>query len=114
MDRGNKPRGNFALGLIWFVLIAATGVGLLIMSLVVWLSALTGSMIAALLIVSGICFLLAGTIYFLTLRETLSRIQHQIDTVYEVARAAHAAYEWLTDKLHLLASLWIISSRGKE
>lgn len=114
MDRVNTPRGNFALGLIWFVLIAATGVVLLITSLVVWLSALTGSMIAALLIVSGICFLLAGTIYFLALRDTLSRIQEQIDTVYEVARAARTGYEWLTDKFCMLASLWVKPSHDRD
>lgn len=114
MDRGTTPRGNFALGLIWFVLIAATGVMLLITSLVVWLSVLTGSMIAALLIVSGFCFLLAGMIYFLALRDTLSRIQEQIDTVYEVAHAARMGYEWLTEKLGLWMSVWWKMSRERE
>ena len=62
MDRTKKSGGNFFLGLIFFVLAAAMGVMLLIATLVVWLSALTGSLIAATLIIGGFCFLLAGVI----------------------------------------------------
>lgn len=114
MDRGNATSGNFVLGLIWFILIAGTAVVLLITSLVVWLSVLTGSMIGALLIVSGICFIAAGTIYLLALREKLSRIQDQIDTIYEVAHTARSAYKWIADKFSLLVNLRDILFRDRE
>lgn len=99
MDREHASRGSFVVALICFVLIAATCLVLLITTLVVWLSALTGSMIAATLIVSGLCFVLAVTIYLLALREPLARIQDQIETIYEVAHAAREGYEWVTDKV---------------
>lgn len=105
MDREKPPQGNFAVALICFVLIAATCVVLLITTLVIWLSSLTGSMIAATLIVSGICFVLALMIYLLALRAPLERIQDQIDTIYEVARAARQGYEWVSDRVSMLLKL---------
>lgn len=106
MDRTNKSGGSFFLGLIFFVLAAATGVMLLIATLVVWLSALTGSLIAATLIIGGFCFLLAGVIYLLALRAPIARIQEQIDTVYDVANAAKTAYRWVTHKIDLFLQLF--------
>lgn len=105
MDPENASHGSFVITLIGFMLIAATGFVLLITTLVVWLSALTGSMIAATLIVSGICFALAGAIYLLALRDPLSRIQDQIDTIYDVARTAREGYKWVTDKVLMLLRL---------
>lgn len=73
--------------------------------LVVWLSALTGSLVTATLIVSGLCFLLAGAIYALALRAPIDRIQDQVETVYDVAHAAKTGYEWLSGKLQLFLAV---------
>lgn len=99
MDCENKPHGHFAIALIAFILIAATCVVLLITTLVVWLSALTGSIIWATLIVSGLCLLIAAAIYLFALRATLNRIHDQIETIYEVAHAARRSYDWITERL---------------
>lgn len=105
MDREKSSQGNFAVALIFFILIAATCVVLLITTLVIWLSALTGSMIAATLIVSGICLALALAIYLLALRGPFERIKNQIDTIYEVARLAHQGYEWISERVSMLLKL---------
>ena len=81
----NKPSGGrFLVALLAFALTAATGIVLLLTTLVVWLSALTGSLVTATLIVSGLCFLLAAAIYALALRAPIDRIQDQVETVYDV------------------------------
>lgn len=74
----NKPSGGrFLVALLAFALTAATGIVLLLTTLVVWLSALTGSLVTATLIVSGLCFLLA----------------------------AKTGYEWLSGKLQLFLAV---------
>mgnify|MGYP001126967376 CR=1 FL=1 len=94
----NKPSGGrFLVALLAFALTAATGIVLLLTTLVVWLSALTGSLVTATLIVSGLCFLLA--------RAPIDRIQDQVETVYDVAHAAKTGYEWLSGKLQLFLAV---------
>ena len=81
----NKPSGGrFLVALLAFALTAATGIVLLLTTLVVWLSALTGSLVTATLIVS---------------------IQDQVETVYDVAHAAKTGYEWLSGKLQLFLAV---------
>ena len=102
----NKPSGGrFLVALLAFALRAATGIVLLLTTLVVWLSALTGSLVTATLIVSGLCFLLAAAIYALALRAPIDRIQDQVETVYDVAHAAKTGYEWLSGKLQLFLAV---------
>lgn len=105
MERQTPSVGAFILFLIFFVLVAATAVVLLITTLVAWMAELTGSMIAARLIVSGFCFLLAAAIYLFALRAPFARLQDQIETVYGVARAAREGYEWITEKALMLLKM---------
>lgn len=105
MNQENASHGNFVIALILFVLVAAAGVVLLITALVEWLSVLTGSMIAATLIVSGVCFLIALAIYLSALHKPLARMQDQVETVYDVARTAREGYEWITEKIRMLRLL---------
>ena len=44
-------------------------------------------------------------IYLLAIREGVERIRDQVETVYDVARAAKEGYEWLTDKFLLFMKL---------
>ena len=100
----NKPSGGrFLVALLAFALTAATGIVLLLTTLVVWLSALTGSLVTATLIVSGLCFLLAAAIYALALRAPIDRIQDQVETIYDVAHAAKTG--WLSGKLQLFLAV---------
>lgn len=105
MNREHASGGNFVIALILFVLIAASGVLLLITALVEWLSVLTGSTIAATLIVSGVCFLIALAIYLLSLHKPLAHMQDKVETVYDVARTAREGYEWVMDKIEMLRLL---------
>lgn len=85
-DALRTPDGSFLVALVAFVLIAATGLMLFLTAFVLWMYALTGSLIAGVLIAGGCCTLLAATIYGWLLRPHLCRMQEQIETVYEVAR----------------------------
>lgn len=106
MQKGeNASIGSLLIALIGFILAAATGVMLLITALVVWFAKLTGSMIAATLIVGGICFLLALGLYLFGIRKPIKRIEDRINTVYEVAHSVREAYQWVQERLRLLAEL---------
>ena len=80
---------------------ASIAIFLLLTALVVWLSEVTGSFILSSLIVGGFFAVLAAVIYLLAIREGVERIRDQVETVYDVARAAKEGYEWLTDKFLL-------------
>ena len=88
-DALRTPDGSFLVALVAFVLIAATGLMLFLTAFVLWMYALTGSLI----------------------RPHLCRMQEQIETVYEVARAARCGYEWVLGKV---ASLLRPSERSHE
>ena len=62
-DALRTPDGSFLVALVAFVLIAATGLMLFLTAFVLWMYALTGSLIAGVLIAGGCCTLLAATIY---------------------------------------------------
>ncbi|WP_299098768.1 hypothetical protein [uncultured Alistipes sp.] len=110
-DALRTPDGSFLVALVAFVLIAATGLMLFLTAFVLWMYALTGSLIAGVLIAGGCCTLLAATIYGWLLRPHLCRMQEQIETVYEVARAARSGYEWVLGKV---AALLGPSERSRE
>ena len=74
-------------------------------ALVVWLSELVGSFIAAALILGGFFAVVAALIYLVSIREAVERIRARAETVYEVARIARSGYEWITEKIALLVRL---------
>lgn len=98
-DRNTPSQSHFVIALIFFALMATTGVILLIATLVFWLSALTGSPTAASLIVCGLSFIAATTIYLLSLRGPIARMQDKIETVYEVAQSARDGYRWISRRI---------------
>lgn len=61
---------------------------MLLAALVVWLSELVGSFIAAALILGGFFAVVAALIYLVSIREAVERIRARAETVYEVARIA--------------------------
>ena len=95
----NPSGGRFAVALLLFGISLLIAILLLITALCVWLTAVTGSMIASALIVGGFFALAAAGIYLLAIRETLERLRTQAETVYEVARAARSGYEWVLGKV---------------
>ena len=102
----NKPSGGrFIAALLFFATTAGIAILLLLTALVIWLSSVTGSFIASALIAGGFFAVLAAVIYLLAIREGVERIRDQVETVYDVARAAKEGYEWLTDKFLLLMKL---------
>lgn len=105
MDNRKTSGGHFAAALVFFAMTATIAIFLLLTALVVWLSVLTGSFIASSLIVAGFFAVIALVIYLLSIREGVEHIRSQIETVYDVAHAAKAGYEWLTDKFLLLLKL---------
>ena len=103
MDNRKTSGGSFVAALVFFVMTASIAIFLLLTALVVWLSEVTGSFILSSLIVGGFFAVLAAVIYLLAIRE--ERIRDQVETVYDVARAAKEGYEWLTDKFLLFMKL---------
>ena len=104
-DNRKTSGGSFVAALVFFVMTASIAIFLLLTALVEWLSVVTGSFILSSLIVGGFFAVLAAVIYLLAIREGVERIRDQVETVYDVARAAKEGYEWLTDKFLLLMKL---------
>ena len=103
MDNRKTSGGSFVAALVFFVMTASIAIFLLLTALVVWLSEVTRSFILSSLIVGGFFAVLAAVIY--AIREGVERIRDQVETVYDVARAAKEGYEWLTDKFLLFMKL---------
>ena len=104
-DNRKTSGGSFVAALVFFVMTASIAIFLVLTALVEWLSVVTGSFILSSLIVGGFFAVLAAVIYLLAIREGVERIRDQVETVYDVARAAKEGYEWLTDKFLLLMKL---------
>ena len=90
--------GRFVIAFLLFGTTVAIALLLLLAALVVWLSELVGSFIAAALILGGFFAVVA-------IREAVERIRARAETVYEVARIARSGYEWITEKIALLVRL---------
>ena len=105
MDNRKTSGGSFVAALVFFVMTASIAIFLLLTALVVWLSEVTGCFILSSLIVGGFFAVLAAVIYLLAIREGVEHIRDQVETVYDVARAAKEGYEWLTDKFLLSMKL---------
>ena len=108
----NPSGGRFIVALLLFGISLLIAILLLITALCVWLTAVTGSMIASALIVGGFFALAAAGIYLLAIRETLERLRTQAETVYEVARAARSGYEWVLGKVGAALRLYGELQRG--
>ena len=106
MEHKETSGGRFVVVFLFFGSAVALAILLFLAALVVWLSEVTGSFIAATLILGGFFALLATTIYLLSIREAVERIRARAETVYEVARIARTGYEWITSKVSLLLQIY--------
>lgn len=113
MESRNPTGGAFALALALFALTALTSIFMILTATLVWLSELTGSMIASAMI-AGIFFaILASVIYLISLRPAFERLRDRMETVYDVARLAKEGYEWATGKLLLLARAGLVRNKAE-
>lgn len=101
MEHGKSTSGNFALGLVCFLLAAMAAACMLLTALLVWFSEVMGSLALAALIIGGAFVIIAVLLYYCTLHRALARIRSQLDTVYYVARLAKNGYEWISEKIQL-------------
>lgn len=104
--------GRFVVAFLLFGTTVAITILLLLAALVVWLSQLTGSFIAAALILGGLFAVVAMLIYLLVIREAVECIRLRAETVYEVARIARSGYEWITGKCAFLLQLHDLLRKG--
>ncbi|MEG2614216.1 MAG: hypothetical protein RR996_04150 [Alistipes sp.] len=73
----------------------------MLIALIVWMTYLTGSLIAATLIAGSFFAALSWVIYWFSIRQAIHHFWDQLRTIYEVAHAAQTGYVWLIDKLNL-------------
>lgn len=105
METGKSSGGGFVVVFLLFGTCIAITILMLLTALVVWLSEVTGSFIAATLILSGLFAAASAGIYLLAIREAVERIRTRAETVYEVARAARSGYEWVMRKVTIVTGL---------
>lgn len=99
MENRSTPRKHFITPILYFGLTTVVAIVLLITTLVIWLSELTGSVIVSTLVVGGFCALLSLVIYQLSIRDIIEDMRNKLQTVYEVANVLQIGYKWVSDKL---------------
>lgn len=105
METGKSSGGGFVVVFLLFGVCVAITILMLLTALVVWLSEVMGSFIAATLILSGLFAAASAGIYLLAIREAVERIRSRAETVYEVARAARSGYEWVMRRVTIVTGL---------
>lgn len=105
MDANKRSGGAFAVVFLLFGTMVGITILMLLTALVVWLAEVTGSLIAAALILSALFALASAAIYVLSIREAVERIRTRAETVYEVARAARSGYDWVMQKVTVVSGL---------
>lgn len=105
MEEGKSSGGGFVVVFLLFGTCVAITILMLLTALVVWLSQVMGSFIAATLILSGFFALASAGIYLFSIREAVERIRSRAETVYEVARAARSGYEWVMRRVTFVTGL---------
>ncbi|MDE7122934.1 MAG: hypothetical protein K2N93_01110 [Alistipes sp.] len=98
----NPKRGHLAASIAGFIVTALLAVMLGLTAAVAWLTQLTGSLVAASLVIGGFFAVIAAIIYRLSIRDTVEQLRTQMETVYDVARAAKSGYEWISERVLLL------------
>lgn len=105
METGKSSGGGFVVVFLLFGTCVAITILMLLTALVVWLSEVMGSFIAATLILSGLFAAASAGIYLLAIREAVERIRSRAETVYEVARTARNGYEWVMRRVTIVTGL---------
>lgn len=80
------------MSMLMFIVVLLLGLMFLSGALVVVLTELLGSLILALLIVGVIYALIALTLYYSSIRRTLSLWHRRLDTVYDVSAIVEEVY----------------------
>ena len=96
--------------LLLFLAAAALATLLLLTSAVVALALALGSYIWSTLALGGLFTIAAAVIYLLFVRKALASLHEQAATIYEVARLAKNAYEWVADKVRWFRAIWNLGS----
>lgn len=80
-------------GLILFVLAAVIALILLMGGLTMLLGKMMGSLIGAMVLMGCFFAIIAGLVYYFSLREAFRQLRQHLETVYQVAQAAQWGYE---------------------
>lgn len=105
--KSRSKGGEHLLGVVTlFVITSFLASVLLLSALLLFVSELLGSMLLSLLVVGGAAALVALMIYLCSLRPLVREIREQLETIYEVAALARAAFDWVRVKLATLLTIF--------
>lgn len=110
MATHNSPGSHLVVSLLLFLAAAGIALLLLLTAAVVWLSEVLDSLIGSALLLGALFAVAAAAIYWIWVRKPLAHLRDRAETIYEVARIAKNAYDWVTDKLHWFRTLWSMGS----
>lgn len=94
------------MSLVLFMCAIIVGVFALTMALALWLGELLCSATLAWVIVGAIFVVAAVIIYFVSLHQTIKRINRRLDTVYEVSATVDALYRQVIMLIRRFISGW--------
>lgn len=104
--------GSLLLWLLLFATAAGLAILLLLTAALVALAQALDSYIWSALAIGGVFAIAATVIYLCFVRRSLAYLHEQAATVYEVARLAKNAYEWVADKVRWFRAIWNLGSEG--
>lgn len=92
--------------LIFFLVTIVLGMLLLSVALIIGLGSLFGSFLYALIAV-GVAYIIAALLlYYLSLRQSIAAVNHQLDTVYEISATLERAYNRIKAYVEVVKS-WL-------
>ena len=94
------------MSLVLFMCAIIVGVFALTMALALWIGELLCSATLAWVIVGTIFVVAAVIIYFVSLHQTIKRINRRLDTVYEVSATVDALYRQVIMLIRRFISGW--------
>ena len=94
------------MSLVLFMCAIIVGAFALTMALALWLGELLCSATLAWVIVGAIFVVAAVIIYFVSLHQTIKRINRRLDTVYEVSATVDALYRQVIMLIRRFISGW--------
>ena len=112
MATHKKPGEHLLPWLLLFATAALLAIVLLLTAAVVALAQVLGSYSWSTLALGALFAVAAVAIYLLFVRRALAHLHEQAATIYEVARLAKNAYEWVADKVRWFRAIWNLGSEG--
>jgi hypothetical protein len=92
--------------LIFFIVTIILGMLLLSVALILGLSALLGSFVYALVVVGMAYIIAALLLYYLSLRQSISKVSRQLDAIYEFSMVLEGVYNKAKAYIALIKS-WL-------